>query len=155
MGELEERQRAFLEKHKPLSPEQVYSRIKESAEARENLSTKVDEVEKNLMNFLQTEEPLINPATGDAIAWIRHIPYQELKGMVPEEYMELKDDPEALKKKADEDEKLIYIWMEKMISKPEYTAEQWEQIATPLFIELFDARIREIFITTGGDIDFF
>jgi len=146
---------SFLEKHKPLSPNEVYGKLREAEDTRRKMTTDIEEIERNLTSFLETEDPMIDPGTGKVVAWLRHLPYSEYMSMVPEELWEAKDDPETLLSQAEKQSDIIFMWMERMISKPSWTAEVWKEKATVRFIELFNARIEEIFSQLNEKVDFF
>jgi len=145
----------FLAKHKPLSPGQVYGRLKEAEETRRKMTTDIEEIERNLTSFFEAEDPMIDPGTGKVVAWLRHLPYAEYMNMVPEELWDNKDDPDALLEQAEEQADIIFVWMERMISKPQWTAAEWKSKATVRFIELFNARIEETFSQLNEKVDFF
>jgi len=151
----EEKTQSFLAKHKPLTQSEVYSKIQISDDRRTKHSKDLEDVEKNLMEFLETEDPIINPATGKAIAWIRHVPYSELMSMVPSDILEVVGDEGEMYKRAMQKQDIIYTYMEKLISRPSWTAAEWKAKATPLFLELFNVSIQEIFSRIEEQVDFF
>lgn len=161
MGEKEERAgkvEEFLKKHRPLSPQDVYETIKEAEEARQKYTKDIANVENNLLNFLKREDPLVDPGTGKVIAWIRQLPYVELTKLRPEGLEEIRNlSDEELVKKIEETAEADFIFklMERLISRPEYSAKKWKEIATLDFIRLFDARITELFSRLTEQMDFF
>lgn len=152
--EIKDAKTSFQEKHPPLSPKQVYERIQDSAKGRKKYLDDIDRAEEYLLEFLNTEDPLIDPGTGRAIGWIRHIPYMEFVAMIPKDLVDEKDD-EALLDRLGEDQGFLFKWMERLVSRPSWTEQEWRDRATPRFIELFSARLQELFLQTEEKIDFF
>ena len=153
----------YLTKHKPLSPSDTYKAQKEASLARQKYSEDIVEIEKNLLNYLNTEDPLVDPGTGNLLAWIRHIPYAELVGLSPKnissgDMEKIKaGDHELLMEKGKEAEGQDFIFelMERLISKPSHEKSWWKEHATLPFIELFQARFVEIFFRMEEQIGFF
>lgn len=157
---MEEKRKEFLDKHKPLKTEEEVEEVKkESQEAQLQYSKNIAEVESNLMFFLKREYPLKDPISGKAIAWIRQVPYREMREMAgdfkAEEIDVSKLSEEELLAKMGEKEDLIFQYMETLITRPKHTAEEWKGIASMKFIKLFDARLTEIFSETTEKTDFF
>jgi len=129
----------FLKKHKPLTPEDVKKRLIEKDMAIDKYQKDIRKVEENLVNFLNKEDPLVDPSTNKVIAWLRRLPYKELTEILPSELPEDFSIEEG--KKYIEP---IFVLMEKMISKPKHTAEEWKSLANTDFVELFNARVAEL-----------
>lgn len=159
MSDVNKREK-FLEKHQPLTPEQVYQKEKDADDSIKKYQKDIADAEDNLVNYLNKEDPLIDPGTDKAIAWIRRLPYKELKELIPDDMFdaykeaELSGDKDTFKEVADEYEDYIFELMENMISKPEYTAKKWKEIANVNFIELFNARLTELMSRMEEQTDF-
>ena len=149
----------FLKKHKPLSPDEIQSRMRDAEAAREQYSKNITEIETNLVTFLQKEDPLVDPATGNVIAWIRQAPYAELQSLgeellgpfdpniTEEEYMARIQESGGAEN--------IFKLMARLISRPKHDAEWWRNNITVEFIALFDARMNEIYTRMSEQMDFF
>lgn len=152
-----ERKITLLKKHKPLTPEEVYTKMKESHDARRKFSQDLTKIEENLIDFLNREDPLVDPATGKVLGWIRHAPLSELMGMKPEGFEgsdELSNE-ELMKKIEKEAPDQIFRMMANLITKPKYTAEEWKKIATVELIQLFNIRLTEIVTRLTEQVGFF
>lgn len=150
----------FVEKHKRKTPAEIKSKIKQGHDIREQYTKDLTSIEKNLTNFLEREDPMIDPGTDNVVAWIRQIPYVELVSMTPEYLREAAQEgksTEELKEmlRLDTDRDTDFFLMSKLISQPQKTPEEWKKIATPEFITLFDITIYEIIARTSDMTDFF
>ena len=145
-----------LQKHPSLTPEDVYKKELDRNEAIKKYQDDITNAEDNLINFLNKEDPLIDPGTGKAMAWLRRLPYKEIRELTPSDAMEAykSGDKEALEKVAKENEDFTFVMMEKIISKPSKSAAEWKEIANIQFIELFQARVAELMFRVEEQMSF-
>jgi hypothetical protein len=150
----------YLQKHKRKSPEEIREQIKKGHELRQKHTRDLTSLERNLTSFLEKEDPIIDPGTGEAIAWIRQIPYVELISLTPEDLrsaaekgMSRDEIEEMLREDTDRD--TDFYLMSRLISRPEKSPEEWKKIATPEFITLFDITLYDIIARTSQMTDFF
>ena len=145
---VEEKKAMLLAKHKPLTAEETRLQEIEAEAAREKYQKDIQKVEENLTTFLLKEDPLVDPGSDKAIAWLRRLPYKELTGLFPDDLRKEYEEggAEAMVRLAENEEYKYFLFdlMEKMISKPEYTAEEWSEKANLTFINLFNARVSEL-----------
>jgi len=136
----------FVEKHKPLTPEEVKKKNIDADAAIKRYEKDIALAEANLVDYLNRQDPLVDPARDVAVAWLRRLPYAELKNMIPDELQEAyrSGDPDTFLNEADEFEDYIFTLMEKIIAIPEKTAEEWKDTVNLNFIELFNARLEEL-----------
>lgn len=152
----------FKEKHPPKSPEEIQQLRREAQEAREKHTKDKAKVEENLMGFLERLDPLVDPATGNVLCWIRQLPLKELLELTPEKYIEAaresksaEEMKEKLEGTTEEHLKFAFFMMSKVIAIPEKTPEEWEVVANTEFIALFEEKFREIYSRVSEQIDFF
>jgi len=144
----DEATKKFLEKHKPLKPEDVRKSLADAETSRTNYSKNIEEIESNLTAFFQKEDPIIEPGTGKVLGWIRQTSIRELQertkefesaleGKTEKEAQELLDNDPNLKYKQ-------YDLMASLITKPKHDAKWWADNATIDFIKLFEATWQSI-----------
>lgn len=149
----------LLKKHKPLSPAEIEKTIVDNEQAKAKYTKDISTVEDNLTNFLQKEEPIIDPFTNEVIAWFRQAPIVELEVLKKELEDKVSNLSEAeLEKLMETDEELKYIQfklMAKLITKPKHDAKWWAHNATPEFIKLFESALVRVYERLLGNIPFF
>jgi len=156
----EERKKAFLQKHRPLAPQDVYKKIEDADRSREKYTRDVSKVEENLVKYLNKEDPLVDPGTDTVIAWLRRLSYREMRELIPTEmydayFTALAGDEEELKKVSKKYEEYVFNLMEEMITIPKRTAEKWKDLGNLEFIELFQTRLVELMSRLREQTDFF
>lgn len=156
------KQEIFLRKHKPLSMTEVRQKEIDADASRKKYEKDIVKVEEYLVEYLNREDPLIDPVSDRAIAWLRRLPYKQLRELIPADmYQAYKEAEQSgdltnfTEKITDDYEDYTFELMEKMISKPSKTAEGWKEAANPHFIELFIARIVETSVRMEEQISFF
>jgi len=139
----------FLEKHPALSEEEIKDKLREAKKAKASYSRKTEEIEKNLLGYFDIEEPIINPETGEIIAWMK-LP----NNMLLEEYFGLtggKTSPQELTKEEKENIKnKEYELMEQLITIPKKNKEWWKQHLNPMFSRLVRFKLLSFFEEIGG-----
>lgn len=147
----------FLAKHPKLTPQDVYRKIEDAEKARTKYTKDLAEIEDNLLDFLNKEDPLVDPGTEQVLAWMKQLPYNKLLTLIPTDISEkLKEDPsgEFLKDTDSEEANWTFKLMEELITKPDKDWEWWKENSTPDFIYLFNARFAEIMNRVNEDISF-
>lgn len=150
----------FLKKHTRKTPDEIKEQMKKGHEIRENLTKDLTSIERNLTSFLEREDPMIDPGTGEPVGWIRQLPYIEFMSLTPEDIRKAamegksREEIEAMVLEDTERDGDFFL-MEKLISRPQKTAEEWKKIATSEFIVLFNITVYEIISRTVEQTDFF
>jgi hypothetical protein len=143
----EDATKKFLEKHKPLKPEDIKKSLADAESSRTNYSKNIDEIEANLVGFLQKEDPIVDPGTGKVIGWIRQVPVKELQSLSREFANSLEGMTEEQAQKAlDENPDLAikqYELMARVISKPKHDAKWWSDNTTIDFMKIFELAWQE------------
>jgi len=150
----------FLKKHKQKSRAEIKLEIKKGQDIREQHTKDLSNIERNLTSFLEKEDPMVDPGTGNVLAWIRQLPYIELISLTPEDIRKAAEEGksrEDIEKmlREDTDRDGDFYLMSKLISRPQKTPEEWKKIATSEFITLFDITLYEIISRTSQMTDFF
>lgn len=147
----------FLQKHPPLTDEQKEQAKIDNVQSKKYYNVALNEIEQNLMNFFEKEEAIVTP-DGQVIAMIRQVPYWEMVSLVPTPLMDKslsEEEKRELVKGSEEYQKMVFIMMEKMVSKPEHDKEWWMENATPDFIVVFTESIEKMFSRLENDVGFF
>ena len=157
----------FLEKHKPLTREDIEKKQIEARQSKTKYTKDIQEVESNLMNFLNRADPMVNPETEEILCWIKQIPISELTSNTPAELKTLiltaktPEEAEEIVKKYREEHPQedmtdsMYILMEKMITIPRKTAQEWKEVVNPEFSALFEITVAAIYKRMAEQISFF
>jgi hypothetical protein len=144
------------DKYPPMSPEDIENEVQAVERGKAKLSMEYADVEEALTEYLETPEPIINPANGKAIMWIRRPSIKELKGLIPAEMRKYTDNdkevPESVSTKYEE---FFYRKLAEMVVVPKYTAEQWKAKANPWLLKLFWTYIANISKFMEGKIEGF
>jgi len=154
----EERVEKLLEKHPPLSPQQVREKERDKQAAITKYRGDIAKAEENLVNYLNKLDPLVDPGTDTAIAWIRRLPYKQLIDIIPDDLLEAyraDDKATALKLAAEKYMDYTYELMAKLIAKPEHDKDWWAEHINIDFVELFQARLIELMSRLEEQTDFF
>lgn len=127
--------------------------------ARAQFSGDMAEIEKNLTEYLQIEDPLIH--NGKVVALVKRPSMNDMKKLVPPEMMKYanmkpEEIPEdAMKELNEKYEDFYYEKMAELIVKPKYTAAKWKEKANPWFMQLFWGHIENISQLSSGRVDSF
>ena len=156
--DLEEEKKKLLEKYGTLSDEEVENRKREQNEAKNKYTRDIQEIEKNLLNLLEKEHPLLDE-DGNVVAWVRDIRFFKLLDMLPEELFEGtlfndNDPKEAVKNLKKQSEYTLKLY-EELITVPKKDAEWWREHVTPAFSKLFDKYLEKIISEARDSISFF
>jgi len=154
-----EKKKAFLEKHPPLTPEEVRQKEIDRDASIQKYRKDIERAEENLMNYLKKEDPLVDPATDKAIAWLRRLPIEQFYDLMPPEVfkayrMALEGNIEDAKAVMEQYADYMYKLMAKMVSRPSWTEEEWKERANMEFIALFNARLSELMSRLEEQTDF-
>jgi hypothetical protein len=140
----------FIQKHKPLTPDQLREKMQEQQKSKERYVQDSAELEKEIDNFNKITDPLVDPVTDKALCWVRRPTQEEWESLVPVELLKYRDDPsgippEVSKKYSD----LTFELMAKIIEKPKHDSKWWKQHANLLFIQLFQYHLQKVFSELG------
>jgi len=148
MSEKEKKEK-FLEKHPPKTDEQIKQIQREAKYAKDKYSKDMEEVEKNLLGYFDIEEPIIDPETNKAIAWMK-IP----SNMLLEDYFGLTGGKTSLQELSKEEVERLrdkeYELMEQLITRPSKDKDWWRQHLNPKFSKLVRIKLWEFFEEIGG-----
>lgn len=139
----------LIKKFKPLTPEDIRAKIKEKEESKKQYSTDSATLERELELFNKTKDPLVNPATGNAMCWIRRPTQAEWESMVPANISVYSKNPEDMT--PEETQKVndaLFDLMAKIII-PEHDAKYWKEHCNLVFIQLFNMHLNGIFKELG------
>jgi len=152
-GEITKVKRSFA------SPPKKVKTIQEAWADQEKAKAKyegaIQKVEKNLLDFLKIEDPII--FNEKAIMWMRRPSNKELRNMVPKELVEYVGKPatEIPDEVLENYDEQIYAMMGELITKPKWTAEQWADKTNPWLTRLFWDHIANIIRMTQAEIEGF
>jgi len=140
----------LIRKHKPLTPAEIKTKMKEHEDAKKQFSTDNATLDAELEAFNQITDPLVNPVSGKAMCWIRRPTQAEWEEMVPKElavYANNPEDiPEDLAKKYND---MTFELMAKIIVNPKHDASWWKQHSNLVMIQLFQAHLSGVFKELG------
>lgn len=157
----------FLQKHKPLSREEISKAQEEAKTAKDKYTKDIKTIEENLMGFIEQLEPIVNPVTGDIVFWIKQVPLHVLTDSTPKDLKKIISQcktPEEAEEKTREytlvhpeydPENHMYILMEKMIAIPKKTAAEWKEITNPNLSLLFEVAVSNVYKRVSDQISFF
>ena len=145
-----QRIKQLIEKHKPMTKADIVQNFKEQAELKKGMTTNAAELEANLKKFNQIADPLINPETGEVMAWIRRPSTAEYEEMIPEALLEYRNDPnnvppEIMKKH----ENFLFDMMANLISNPKKDASFWKENTNLVFQTLFNKHLTGVLEDLG------
>lgn len=147
-----EEEKKFINKHTPLTPEKLKEEYKQKEEAKKQYSTDAVELEKELDNFKNIVEPLLNPVTGKAMCWIRRPTQAEWEGMLPPELVQYRNSPEKIPPELGQKySDITFELMAKVITKPKHDANWWKEHSNLDFIQLFNTHLSTIFEKLSKD----
>ena len=145
----------ILAKHKGLTSEQVKTQLKAAEDRRSKLASDNQDFEANLTVFLNKLDPLVDPGTGNVIAWLKALPYKTILELTPKALQDAALRGEIPMELVDEARAQSYIMMSEIIAKPKKTPQEWETVATAEFIAIFDMAVYEMMARLSEKTDFF
>jgi hypothetical protein len=157
MFSIEDAKARFLEKHPPLSDEQIEEKKVEMTKAKKKYSKDLHKVEENLMTSLNMLFPIVDPMIDDAVGWIRQIPYWRLVESVPEELQSTEIPQEKKVEMILENKEYqlkTYELMAEFIEIPKKPMEWWRDKSPPRFLILFEKAMNEMYRQMEQDTDF-
>lgn len=146
----EDKTKKLIRKHKPLTKAEIVARFKAMKELRKEMATDAATLEKNIVEFNETTDPLVNPETGKCLCWVRRPTTKELEDVVPSELMEYRNTPdevpaEVMKKYED----FQFKMMAQLITNPKKSAEWWKENANLVFQHLFQLHLNSVMQALG------
>lgn len=149
-----EKVRRFAKRRK-LDPEKVKEEMIKAEKRKQSYTMDLAEVEKNLLEYFDSLDPIVDPAKDKVLAWMRRPSYTEMMEMTPTEIKDAKDLENLPVKARKKLEDRQFDYMERLIEKPKNDAIWWKKHATPQFILLFQLRIVEMYKEMGVDVENF
>ena len=151
MSEDRRREEEFLERHLPLTDEQLKKQMEDTEEARIKHDEEMAIIEDNLVNYFQQTDPLVDRDTNKVLAIVRRPSQKEIETLmlVPEM------PPETELNKMSDDERMKvanrivhsirnqYEVIAELIIKPRHDAEWWVKNAPPQFLSLVNQHIQD------------
>lgn len=147
----------ILEKYKPLTADEIKEEVKKQQELKKQYRESEAEVEKELLNFLQEDRPILNPLTDKPMLWIRQPTYKELEDW-RNRFKKVRDmtQEEAEKYLETEEGKMgQFQIIADIVTKPKRTAEWWKENLNPTTEQLIEAEIVAMLVKAYGDVGFF
>lgn len=147
---MSEKNRKLLKKYKPLTPSQVKKKFKEMKRIKKELTQDAAILEKNLMQFNQTIDPLVDPESEKVLCWVRRPTTDELETLIPAELLEYRGrpndvPPEVMQKHRD----FQFKMMANLIEKPKKDVEWWKKHANLIFQRLFEMHLQGVMEDLG------
>ena len=140
----------LIRKHKTLTKEEVQQKFKEQEDIKKKYTMDAAKLEKNFERFNKILDPIINPATDEALCWVRRPTQTELEEMIPSEFMKYRNSPEKVPQTVlKENEDMLFKMMEKLIAVPEHSAEEWKGRANLVFQRLFNLHLEQVLLDLG------
>jgi len=146
----EEKNKELIRKYKPLTKAEIVQRFKAMKEMRKDMTTDAATLEKNLVAFNDTVDPLVDPETGKCLCWVRRPTTKELEDLIPSELMEYRNTPDKVPAKIMKKyENFQFKMMAKLIEKPKKSAEWWKEHANLVFQHLFQVHLNSVMQDLG------
>lgn len=140
----------ILRKHKPLSKAELKAKFKEMREIKSGLTQNAAMLEKNLMEFNKTLDPLVDPESDKVLCWIRRPTTQELEDMIPAELLKYRGKPEEVPPELmQKHNDFQFAMMANLIGNPKKSAEWWKQHANFVFQRLFEMHLQTVMADLG------
>lgn len=128
----------------------VEEAFKRQEEAKKKYETKAEQLEKNLEKFNEILDPIVNPATDEALCWVRRPTQTELEDMIPDELMKYKNDPKGVPAEViTESEDMLFSMMAQLIKIPDHDATWWKSHSNLVFQRLFQLHIQQVLHDLG------
>lgn len=141
---------SILQKHKPLSNQEIAENIKMHEEIKKNITTDATELEKNLVDFNNIQDVLIDPASNKPLCWVSRPTSKQLEDMIPSDLLKYKNSteplPEDVAKKYDDFE---FQMMANLIMIPKHDANWWKSNSNLVFRSLFQKHLSGVLEDLG------
>lgn len=140
----------MLKKHKPLTKSEIEQKFQDMKKIKDELTQDASVLEKNLMDFNKTLDPLTDPESKKVLCWIRRPTTKELEDMIPEELLKYRGKPEDVPLEVmKKNQNFQFEMMAKLIEKPKKDAEWWKSSANLVFQRLFEMHLETIMSDLG------
>ncbi len=141
---------AFLKKHKPLTPDEVKKQFDDKEKAKKQYTTDSAALEQEIDNFNKLSDPMVNPATGKALCWIRRPTQTEWESMIPTEVLQYRNDPKGIPPEVSAKyQDLTFDLMAKIIVTPKHDAKWWKEHSNLVFLQLFQMHLNQLMQELG------
>lgn len=140
----------LLRRHKTLSKEDIKKAFKQQEAAKEKYEIDGSKLEENLDKFNEVLDPIVNPATDEALCWVRRPTQAELEEMIPSELMKYRNDPNGVPIEViTENEDMLFDMMAKLIKIPAHDTKWWKSHSNLVFQRLFQMHIQQVLHDLG------
>jgi len=140
----------LLSRHKTLTKEDVERAFKQQDEAKRKYEMDVSILEKNLDKFNEILDPIVNPATDEALCWVRRPTQTELEEMIPSDLIKYKNNPAGVPAEViTKTEDMLFDMMARLIKIPEHDAKWWKSHSNLVFQRLFQMHIQQVLRDLG------
>lgn len=150
----EKKKKDFLEKHKPLSKEDIVKGKKDTKKAKEKYAVAMASIEQALTEFMEIKDEI--KWNGKTIMLVRRPTMKELQNLIPKGIGAFIENPTNF---SEEDAKaydeLFYGNLAKLVVIPKLTAKQWEEKANPWLLKLFFEHMEKIAKVIEGEAEGF
>lgn len=141
---------AFLKKHKPLTTEEIKKQFDDKEKAKKQYTTDSAALESEIDNFNKMSDPLVNPATGKALCWIRRPTQIEWESMLPPELLQYRNNPNGIPPEVSAKyQDMTFDLMAKIIETPKHDAKWWKEHSNLMFIQLFQMHLNQLMQELG------
>ena len=141
--------RSFVKENKK-SPEEIKAEMKAMEAAKSQYTQDVSQLQANLDKFNNTSDPLVDPATGDVLCWVRRPTQEEWEAMIPQELLEYENIEDVPKEVAQRMKEKQFEMMANLITKPKGDTDFWKKNGGSLvFQELFQMHIIDVYRKLG------
>lgn len=145
-----DKNKEIIKRHKPLTKADVKNKFKEMKQIKSQMSQDAAILEKNLMEFNRTLDPLIDPESEKELCWVRRPTTDELESLIPAELLEYRGRPDEVPTEVMQKHKdFQFKMMANLIEKPKRTAEWWKKHANLVFQRLFEMHLQGVMEDLG------
>lgn len=133
-----------------MTTEDVEKAFKRQEEGKKKYEMDAAKLEGNLEKFNKILDPIVNPATDEALCWVRRPTQEELEAMIPSELMKYKNSPETVPLEViAENEDMLFNMMAKLIDIPKHDTKWWKGHSNLVFQRLFQMHIQQVLHDLG------
>lgn len=147
---MSKKNKELLKRYKPLTKAEVKKKFREMKQIKTKMTQDAAVLEKNLIQFNRTLDPLVDPESGKELCWVRRPTTDELESLIPSELLEYRGrpdevPPEVMRKHKD----FQFEMMANLIEKPKKTSAWWKKRANLVFQRLFEMHLQGVMEDLG------
>lgn len=140
----------IIKRYKPLTKADVKKKFREMKQIKSQISQDAAVLEKNLMEFNRTIDPLIDPESEKVLCWVRRPTTDELESLIPAELLEYRGRPDEVPAEVMQRHKdFQFKMMADLIEKPKKTVVWWKKHANLIFQRLFEMHLQGVMEDLG------